>query len=33
MLKEGMILTEDRSIFTLVDSPNDAVEIIKNSKI
>jgi len=33
MLKEGMILTEDRSIFTVVDSPNDAVEIIKNSKV
>jgi hypothetical protein len=33
MLKEGMILPEDRSIFTLVDSPKDAVEIIKNSKV
>ncbi len=33
MLKEGMILPEDRSIFTLVDSSKDAVEIIKNSKV
>jgi predicted Rossmann-fold nucleotide-binding protein len=33
MLKDGMILPEDRSIFTLVDSSKDAVEIIKNSKI
>ena len=33
MLESGMILPEDRSIFTLVDSPKDAVEIIKNSKI
>jgi len=29
MQKEGMILPEDRSIYTLVDSPKDAVEIIK----
>jgi uncharacterized protein (TIGR00730 family) len=33
MLEEKMILPEDRSIFTLVDSPQDAVEIIKNSKV
>jgi uncharacterized protein (TIGR00730 family) len=33
MLKEGMILPEDRSIYTLVDSSKDAVEIIKNSKV
>jgi hypothetical protein len=29
MQKEGMILPEDRSIYTLVDSPKDAVDIIK----
>jgi uncharacterized protein (TIGR00730 family) len=33
MLKEGMISPEDRWIFTLVDSPRDAVEIIRNSKV
>jgi len=33
MLAEDMILPEDRSIYTLVDTPKDAVEIIKNSKI
>ncbi len=33
MLAESMILPEDRSIYTLVDTPKDAVEIIKNSKI
>jgi uncharacterized protein (TIGR00730 family) len=33
MLKDGMILPEDRSIFTLVDSSKDAVEIIRNSKV
>jgi hypothetical protein len=33
MLEDGMILPEDRSIYTLVDSPRDAVEIIKNSKV
>ncbi len=29
MQKEGMILPEDRSIYTLVDSPKDAVDMIK----
>jgi hypothetical protein len=33
MLSEGMILPEDRCIFTLVDTPADAVEIIRNSKV
>jgi uncharacterized protein (TIGR00730 family) len=33
MLQQGMISPEDRWIFTLVDSPRDAVEIIKNSKV
>jgi len=33
MMKEGMILPEDRSIYTLVDSSYDVVEIIKNSKV
>jgi uncharacterized protein (TIGR00730 family) len=33
MLNEGMISPEDRWIFTLVDTPRDAVDIIKNSKI
>jgi len=33
MLMEKMILAEDTSIFTLVDSPKDAVEIIKNTKV
>ncbi|HOS96611.1 MAG TPA: LOG family protein, partial [Deltaproteobacteria bacterium] len=33
MLSEGMILPEDRCIFTLVDTSADAVEIIRNSKV
>jgi predicted Rossmann-fold nucleotide-binding protein len=33
MLKQDMILPEDTAIFTLVDSPSDAVEIIKNTKV
>lgn len=33
MLKEMMILPEDQSIFTVVDTPADAVEIIRNTKI
>lgn len=33
MLKELMITPEDRAIFTVVDSPADAVEIIKNTKV
>ncbi|MGC9323975.1 MAG: TIGR00730 family Rossman fold protein [Desulfomonilia bacterium] len=33
MLKEDMILPEDRAIFTIVDSPRDAVEIIRNSQV
>lgn len=33
MTMEKMILPEDRSIFTVVDSPEDAVEIIKNTKM
>ncbi len=33
MLSEGMILPEDRYIFTLVDTPADAVEIIRNSRV
>ncbi|MFY9398850.1 MAG: TIGR00730 family Rossman fold protein [Desulfomonilia bacterium] len=33
MLGEGMISAEDLSIFTVVDSPADAVEIIKSAKI
>lgn len=33
MLSENMILPEDKTIFTLVDSPGDAVEIIKNTKV
>ena len=33
MLKQNMILPEDTAIFTLVDSPSDAVEIIKNTKV
>ena len=33
MLKNDMILSEDTAIFTLVDSPSDAVDIIKNTKI
>jgi hypothetical protein len=33
MLKEGMISPEDRWIFTVVDTPRDAVDIIKNSKV
>jgi predicted Rossmann-fold nucleotide-binding protein len=33
MLSEGMILPEDRCIFTLVDTPADAVEIIRNSRV
>ncbi|HOO37558.1 MAG TPA: TIGR00730 family Rossman fold protein [Deltaproteobacteria bacterium] len=33
MLKNDMILSEDTAIFTLVDSPSDAVDIIKNTKV
>jgi uncharacterized protein (TIGR00730 family) len=33
MLKQDMILPEDTAIFTLVDSPAAAVEIIKNTKV
>ena len=33
MLADGMISPEDRWIYTIVDSPRDAVEIIKNSKV
>ncbi len=33
MLGENMILPEDRSIFTLVDSPRDVVDIIRNTKV
>ncbi|HPR52827.1 MAG TPA: TIGR00730 family Rossman fold protein [Deltaproteobacteria bacterium] len=33
MLKNDMILSEDTAIFTLVDSPSDAVDIIKNTKL
>lgn len=33
MLKKDMILSEDTAIFTLVDSPSDAVDIIKNTKV
>jgi uncharacterized protein (TIGR00730 family) len=33
MLKDGMISAEDRWIYTVVDSPKDAVEIIRNSKV
>jgi len=33
MLGANMISPEDRTIFTLVDSPKDALEIIKNSKV
>ena len=33
MLAQDMILPEDKAIFTLVDSPSDAVEIIKNTKV
>jgi len=33
MLKEGMISPEDNAIFALVDSPKDAVEIIKRSQV
>ncbi len=33
MIMEKMILPEDRSIFTVVDSPKDAVEIIKNTRV
>lgn len=33
MLHENNILPEDRGIFTLVDSPKDAVDIIMNTKI
>jgi uncharacterized protein (TIGR00730 family) len=33
MMKEGMISPEDRWIFTVVDTPRDAVDIIKNSKV
>ena len=33
MLEQDMILPEDTAIFTLVDSPSDAVEIIKNTKV
>ncbi len=33
MVMEKMILPEDRSIFTVVDSPKDAVEIIKNTRV
>ena len=33
MLKERMILQEDTHIFTLVDSPKDAVEIIRNTRV
>ena len=33
MLEQDMILPEDKAIFTLVDSPLDAVEIIKNTKV
>lgn len=33
MLKEEMISPEDRWIYTIVDTPRDAVEIIKNSKV
>ncbi len=33
MVTEGMISPEDRTIFTIVDSPSDAVEIIKNTKV
>ena len=33
MISEGMILPEDRSIFTVVNTPEDAVEIIKNTRV
>jgi len=33
MLAQDMILPEDKAIFTLADSPSDAVEIIKNTKV
>ncbi|HPD21832.1 MAG: TIGR00730 family Rossman fold protein [Desulfomonilia bacterium] len=33
MLKEMKILQEDLAIFTVVDSPGDAVEIIKNTRV
>jgi uncharacterized protein (TIGR00730 family) len=33
MIEELMISPEDLSIFTVVDSPADAVEIIKNTKV
>lgn len=33
MLKEELISPEDRWIYTIVDTPRDAVEIIKNSKV
>jgi uncharacterized protein (TIGR00730 family) len=33
MTSEGMITPEDMSIFALVDSPQDAVEIIKNTRV
>ncbi len=33
MVTEGMISPEDRTIFTVVDSPANAVEIIKNTKV
>jgi len=33
MLKENNILPEDQAIFTIVDSPKAAVEIIMNAKV
>jgi uncharacterized protein (TIGR00730 family) len=33
MLAHNMILPEDRSIYTLVDSPKEAFDIIKNSRV
>lgn len=33
MLEQNMILREDTSIFTVVNSPSDAVEIIKNTRV
>jgi len=33
MTLEGMISAEDQSIFALVDSPMDAVEIIRNTRV
>jgi uncharacterized protein (TIGR00730 family) len=33
MISENMILPEDRSIFTVVDTPQDAVDIIRNTSV